>query len=96
MDAEVRLYDRLFKVENPMAEEDWKGSMNPDSLQVLTHCKLEPALAEMTPGDKVQFERLGYFCVDTKHTDRLVYNRTSTLKDSWARIERQGPDGAGA
>ncbi len=90
VDTEVRLYDRLFKVENPMAEENWLSAVNPESLKVLTHCKLEPALGEMKPGAKVQFERVGYFCVDTKHTDRLVFNRTATLKDSWARIERQG------
>jgi glutaminyl-tRNA synthetase len=90
VDAEVRLYDRLFSVEDPSDEEgrDWKSFLNPDSLERLTGCKLEPSLAELTPGARVQFERLGYFCVDPDSaTGALVFNRTVTLKDAWAKIE---------
>ncbi len=90
VDAEVRLYDRLFKVENPMAEENWLDAINPDSLKVLQGAKLEPALATLDPGARVQFERIGYFCIDPNSKETLVFNRTATLKDSWARIERQG------
>ena len=92
VDAEVRLYDRLFRDENPMAAggDSWMDTMNADSLEVREGCKLEPALAAAAePGLRVQFERLGYFCVDTKHTDRLVFNRTLTLRDSWAKIAKQ-------
>jgi len=92
VDAEVRLYDRLFRAENPMAagSDDWMDTLNPDSLEVRTGCKVEPALAEAaTPGLRVQFERVGYFCVDTRETDRPVFNRTLTLRDSWAKIERK-------
>jgi glutaminyl-tRNA synthetase len=64
VDAEVRLYDRLFTKEDPAAEEDFLSCVNPDSLEVLTGCKVEPSLAEAVPGDRFQFERLGYFCVD--------------------------------
>ena len=95
-EAEVRLYDRLFRNENPMAAaaetDGWMGTLNPDSLEVRAGCKLEPALAAAaTPGLRVQFERLGYFCVDTRTTDRPVFNRTLTLRDSWAKIEKQLP-----
>jgi glutaminyl-tRNA synthetase len=90
VDGEVRLYDRLFSVENPSDEEgrDWKSFLNPNSLERLTGCKLEPSLAELTPGARVQFERLGYFCVDPDSAPgALVFNRTVTLKDAWAKIE---------
>jgi glutaminyl-tRNA synthetase len=90
VDAEVRLYDRLFSVENPSDEEgqDWKSFLNPNSLERLIGCKLEPSLAELTPGARVQFERLGYFCVDLDSAPgALVFNRTVTLKDAWAKIE---------
>ncbi|MFH1744119.1 MAG: glutamine--tRNA ligase/YqeY domain fusion protein [bacterium] len=90
--AEVRLYDRFFNVENPAAEEgDFKDYMNPDSLEILTGCRLEPGLADVKPGDRVQFERLGYFCVDAKHTTpgRPVFNRTVTLRDQWAKIQKK-------
>jgi glutaminyl-tRNA synthetase len=90
VDGEVRLYDRLFSVENPSDEEgrDWKSFLNPNSLERLTGCKLEPSLAELTPGARVQFERLGYFCVDLDSAPgALVFNRTVTLKDAWAKIE---------
>jgi len=92
-DAEVRLYDRMFTAENPLdvAEgEDWKDGINPASLETLTHCKVEPSLANAEPGSRVQFERLGYFCVDSEDSspDHLVFNRTIALRDSWAKIER--------
>lgn len=84
-DAEVRLYDRLFTIENPGSEENWLDYINPNSLQVIKNAKLEPSLKEAKPLDRFQFERLGYFCVDTKNTtkEKLVFNRTATLKDSW-------------
>ncbi len=84
--AEVRLYDRLFQVEDPAAEEDFKSTINPDSLRVLENAMIEPALAEAQVGDKFQFTRLGYFCVDADSTaDKKVFNRTVTLKDAWAK-----------
>ena len=90
VDAEVRLYDRLFRSENPLAVDDWMDTINQDSLEIREGCKLEPALAvAATPGLQVQFERVGYFCADTRHTDRLVFNRTLTLRDSWAKIEKR-------
>ncbi len=93
VDAEVRLYDHLFTQENPtdVSEgRDWKETVNPDSLKVLTGCKLEPSLATLAPGARRQFERLGYFCVDPDTTpENLVFNRTVTLKDTWARIQKQ-------
>jgi len=86
-DAEVRLYDRLFNVENPGAEEDWLSKLNPNSLEIITNAKLEPSLKNAKPLDKFQFERMGYFCVDTKYStnEKLVFNRTVTLKDSWKK-----------
>ncbi len=91
--AEVRLYDRLFSKENPMdlAEgEDFTASLNPNSLEVLTDCQLEPNLAGAEPGSIYQFERQGYFAVDPDSADgKLVFNRTVTLRDSWAKIEKQ-------
>ncbi len=84
--AEARLYDRLFTVENPGADGvDFLTQLNPDSLKVCD-CWIEPALANCKPGDKVQFERTGYFCVDPDSSaDKMVFNRTVTLKDSWAK-----------
>jgi glutaminyl-tRNA synthetase len=92
VDAEVRLYDRLFTVENPAAgKDDFMASLNPDSLTVLEGCKLEPGLAEAAPEDRYQFERLGYFCVDPKDSKpgAPVFNRTVTLRDSWAKIAKK-------
>ena len=86
--AEVRLYDRLFAVENPLKEKDgdWKEHLNPASLEVLSDCRLEPSLAAASPLDRFQFERLGYFCVDRdSRSGALVMNRTVSLKDSWAQ-----------
>lgn len=85
--AEVRLYDRLFKVENPALEEgDFKEYLNPDSLQVLPKVFIEPALAEAEPGERYQFLRKGYFCVDERSTpEKVIFNRTVSLKDTWAK-----------
>jgi len=90
--AEVRMYDRLFKVEDPSGEEgNFKDYINPDSMQVLPAVYIEPELAKARPGDKVQFMRKGYFCVDTDSTPgRLVFNRTVTLKDAWAKEVKKG------
>ena len=88
LDVEVRLYDRLFNSENPGAAGDYRTDLNPASLEVVPHCKIEPGVAGAAPGTRYQFERVGYFCVDPDTTpDRLVFNRTVTLKDTWARIE---------
>jgi len=90
--AEVRLYDHLFTKEDPEevnAGEDFTANLNPNSLEVLTSCQLEPSLANAKPGDNYQFERLGYFCVDPDSSDdKLVFNRTATLRDTWAKIEK--------
>ena len=91
VDATVMLYDRLFNVENP-SDESKVGSfidnLNPDSVEILKGCKLEANLADVVPGDKFQFMRLGYFCVDTDSTpDNIIINRTVALKDSWAKIK---------
>lgn len=85
--AEVRLYDRLFKVENPASEEgDFKEYINPDSLQVIADAYIEPALLDADNGHAYQFIRKGYFCLDTDSTpEKLVFNRTVTLKDAWAK-----------
>ena len=91
LDAEVRLYDRLFNSESPGAAGDYKADLNPASLQVLRGCKLEPSVADAAAGTQYQFERLGYFCVDPDSAPRrLVFNRTVTLKDTWAKIAQRG------
>ncbi len=95
LDAEVRLYDRLFVKENPMDFEegqDFPDFINPDSLDILTDCKVEPSLAQAKPGDRYQFERQGYFCVDPDTgKGNLVFNRTITMRDTWAKIQgKQG------
>jgi glutaminyl-tRNA synthetase len=88
LDVEVRLYDRLFNSETPGASGDYRADLNPASLEVRTNCKLEPSAAGAAPGTRYQFERMGYFCVDPDSTSgRLVFNRTVTLKDTWAKIE---------
>jgi glutaminyl-tRNA synthetase len=90
--AEVRLYDHLFVKEDPDDVEegaDWKTNLNPNSLAVLSPCWVEPSLAGAEPGSRYQFERLGYFCVDRDSSDgKLVFNRTVTLRDTWAKIEK--------
>jgi glutaminyl-tRNA synthetase len=88
VNAEVRLYDRLFVDENPLGHEDkeFLEFINPDSLRVVQNAKVEPGLRESKPGDQFQFLRLGYFCADRESTSEgLVFNRTVTLKDSWSR-----------
>lgn len=92
IDAEVRIYDRLFSVEDPSEEKDkdFRELMNPDSLKVLTGCKVEPYLKNAGALDKFQFQRLGYFCVDPDSTtDKLVFNRTVALKDSWSKTQNK-------
>jgi glutaminyl-tRNA synthetase len=89
LDAEVRLYERLYNVPNPGEYEDVLQCLNPNSLEILTACKLEPGLKGAASGSRHQFERQGYFCVDPDSTpDKLVFNRTVTLKDTWAKIEK--------
>ena len=90
LDAEVRLYDRLFSVSNPGKDGDFKKDINTDSLQVLTHCKVEPSLKNTDPSVTVQFERKGYFCVDfvDSSPEHLIFNRTVPLRDSWKKIEK--------
>ncbi len=88
LDAEVRLYDRLFHVEDPNGD-DWKDYINPQSLEVLRRCKVEPSLAHAKPQERFQFERLGYFCVDDDSKEgELAFNRAVTLRDTWAKIEK--------
>jgi glutaminyl-tRNA synthetase len=90
LEGEARLYDHLFLTPKPDEEEDWKATLNPESLETLAGCKLEPSLAGATPGSRYQFERQGYFCVDTRDSapERLVWNRTVGLRDTWAKIEK--------
>jgi glutaminyl-tRNA synthetase len=95
--AEVRLYDHLFEKENPddpKDEADFKTYLNPKSLETLTSCRVEPGLAGTQPGSICQFERQGYFCVDTKDStpQKLVFNRTVTLRDTWARMQKKKTD----
>jgi glutaminyl-tRNA synthetase len=89
--AQVRLYDRLFRVEDPSNEDgDFKDYINPDSMQVLDEVYIEPSLAAATLGSSVQFMRKGYFCVDTLSTpEKLIFNRTVTLKDAWAKEQKK-------
>lgn len=90
LDATIRLYDRLFTVPNPAAEDDFHKVMNPESLVSLTTAKVEPSLADAKPEQAFQFERQGYFCLDNdiKNTDELVFNRTVGLRDTWAKISQ--------
>jgi glutaminyl-tRNA synthetase len=98
VEAEVRLYDRLFTHPAPDAAKegkDYKDYLNPASLRTLTGCVVEPALADSTAGECYQFERQGYFCADPVLSGKThpVFNRTVTLRDSWAKIEQQRKDG---
>jgi len=87
--AQVRLYDHLFTKPDPEDGGDFKANLNPKSLEVLSDCQLEPALRNVKPGDRYQFERMGYFCADSDSTpEQLVFNRTVTLKDEWAKIQK--------
>ena len=93
VNAEVRLYDHLFRVPNPgqtAAGQDFKDHLNPKSLETLHDCKLEPSLSGASPGSRWQFERLGYFCVDPRDSgdSKLVFNRTVTLRDTWAKLQK--------
>ncbi len=91
VDAEVRLYDRLFNHEDPAGQkdDDYRTFLNPDSLKILTGCKVEPSLAASKPLEKFQFQRLGYFCVDyDSSASKLVFNRTVQLKDTWAKLNK--------
>ena len=96
--AEVRLYDALFtkrdagEVDEGVEDADWKSNLNPKSLETLRDCRLEPCLKDALPGSRYQFERLGYFIVDAKDTapEKLVFNRTVTLRDTWAKITKAG------
>ncbi len=93
IDAEVRIYENLFTKENPSEVEegqDFTANLNPNSLEVITQAKLEPSLASAAVGDRYQFERLGYFCVDPdSKPGKLVFNRTVALKDTWAKVEKK-------
>jgi len=94
LDAEVRLYNKLFTVEDPAGQKnkDFKEFLNPHSLEILHHCKIEPAVRERKPLDRFQFERLGYFCIDPDTTDKkLVINRTSELRSSWTKDDGSAP-----
>ena len=85
MPAEVRLYDRLFNEERP----DNDSPINPNSLEIIRSCQVEPSLKSAKAGDRFQFERIGYFCVDPdSKPDALIFNRTVTLRDTWAKIEK--------
>jgi len=90
IDAEVRQFDRLFKNEDPEnveAGQDYKANLNPDSLTIMKACKVEPGLRDVNPGDKFQFQRMGYFCVDTDSTPEMpVFNRTVPLRDPWSKM----------
>lgn len=92
IDAEVKLYDRLFTVEDPLSQKgaDFKGFLNPNSLKILKSCKIESALKNLKPFDRFQFERLGYFCIDKdSKKNKLIINRTITLRDTWAKVQQQ-------
>ncbi|MEE9553377.1 MAG: glutamine--tRNA ligase, partial [candidate division Zixibacteria bacterium] len=92
--AEVRLYDHLFTKEDPDDVEEgktWLDNLNPGSLEIVTDCRVEPFVADSKPGDRFQFERQGYFCVDPDTTPgHLVFNRTVGLRDSWAKLAKKG------
>jgi len=89
--AEVRLYDHLFARPDPGADGDYLQDINPDSLEILTDCRLEPGLRDAAPGQAVQFERLGYFCPDPDGTAaKPVFNRTIGLRDTWAKVSAKG------
>jgi len=99
IEAEVRLYDHLFLKPSPEEVEDgsdFKSNVNPNSFESLQYCRLEPSLAGATPRSRYQFERLGYFCLDPDSSDnKLVFNRTVTLRDTWAKIEKKMKEGRG-
>ena len=90
LDAEIRLYERLFNVPNPAAENDFHTVINPDSLITIKKAKVEPSLENAKPEEAYQFERQGYFCLDNKDLieGKLVFNRTVGLRDTWAKIDK--------
>jgi glutaminyl-tRNA synthetase len=92
--AEVRLYDHLFAKERPEDTadgEDFKSNLNPESLTTLSDCMIEPSLKDANTLDRFQFERLGYFCLDRETAkEKMVFNRTVTLRDTWAKIQKKG------
>jgi glutaminyl-tRNA synthetase len=92
VDAEVRLYDSLFterEPENAAENADWMQFLNPNSLEILYNCKVEPSLVDAPPESRYQFLRMGYFCVDSDTTpEKLVFNRTVPLRDTWAKIQK--------
>jgi len=89
--AEVHLYDHLFTRPDPGANGDVMADLNPNSLEVLSDCRVEPALAQTPPGEAVQFERQGYFCLDRdSKPGRLIFNRTIGLRDTWAKVQAKG------
>ena len=91
VEAEVRLYDHLYTVERPEDADDYRSVLNPDSLETKRGCRLEPSLAGAEPGSRYQFERIGYFCVDSvdSRPGALVFNRTVTLRDTWAKVRNR-------
>ena len=89
LEAEVRLYDHLFTKENPEEEDDFIGNLNPNSLEELTTCKVEPSLRDAVPGSRFQFLRQGYFSIDPGAKEKLVFNRIVSLKDTWAKIQQK-------
>ncbi len=92
INAEVRLYDRLFTIDDPAGQKDadYKDFLNPKSLEVLKNCKVEPSIKNLKPFERFQFERIGYFCIDPDKTpDKLVINQTVGLRDKWAKIQKQ-------
>jgi len=93
VDAEVRLYNPLLTgdLSGVGDQQDWTAHLNPQSLERLIGCRAEPSLKEAQPGNRFQFERLGYFCMDPDSvSERLVFNRTVSLKDAWAKLEKSG------
>jgi glutaminyl-tRNA synthetase len=90
--AEVRLYDQLFLAENPDISEDLESAINPRSLEIIENAQVEESLSSVNSGDKYQFERTGYFCVDQEsNSTRLVFNRTVSLRDTWSKVNKPGP-----
>ena len=89
IDAEIRKYDRLFKTAEPDKNDNFMDDINPNSIEILSNCKLEPSLRDAKVGEAIQFERLGYFCKDPDSKENLIFNRTVPLRDSWAKIDKQ-------
>jgi glutaminyl-tRNA synthetase len=91
IEAEVRLFEHLFTKPDPEKDADLRANLNPNSMTILTGCKLEPSLADATPENRYQFLRHGYFCVDSVDSarDKLVFNRTVSLRDTWAKMGKK-------